>query len=215
MSLTLFDIVAIAIILVSAVLAMVRGFVREVLSVASWALAAIAAIYLHEALRDVIQPYIENETLALIISIAVIFIVVLVVVSYITIKIADFVIDSRIGGFDRFFGFIFGAVRGLLLIVVAFAFFVWLVEDQPEWIANAETRPLLVNLSERLVVVLPDDVEAELLAKLRGEEISIGEESEAEVDPFDGRFPADEGGLIDPNRDGIEQVIIGNDAAAP
>lgn len=218
MSLTLFDIIVIAIVLISSVLAMVRGFVREILSVASWLLAALAAIYLHEPLRNVIQPYIENENLALIVSVAVIFIVVLVVVSYITMRVADYVIDSRIGGFDRLFGFLFGLVRGLLLVVVAFAFFVWLVEDQPEWIANAETKPLLTDLAERLAAVLPEDIEGDLLAKLRGESVP----ADLEPDPFEGRFddaPAAEEEEPAPalNGDPVEQIIInrgGEDAGA-
>lgn len=204
MSLTLFDIAVIVIVLISAVLAMVRGFVREILSVASWLLAAIAAIYLHEPLRNLIEPYIENETLALIVSVAVIFIVVLVVVSYITIRIADYVIDSRIGGFDRLFGFLFGLARGLLLVVVAFAFFVWLVDDQPEWIANAETRPLLTDLSEQLAAVLPDDIEADLLARLRGEE----PEPQTLDAPAEGQIQ-DEAPLGEADRDGLEQLING------
>lgn len=204
MSLTLFDIAVIVIVLISALLAMVRGFVREILSVASWLLAAIAAIYLHEPLRNLIQPYIENETLALIISVAVIFIVVLVVVSYITIRVADYVIDSRIGGLDRLFGFLFGLARGLLLVVVAFAFFVWLVDDQPDWIANAETKPLLTDLSEQLAAVLPDDIEADLLARLRGEE----PEPQTLDTPAEGQI-LEEAAPGEADRDGLEQLING------
>ena len=129
MSVTLLDVVAIGIILISAVLAMVRGFVREVLSIASWLIAAVAAYYLYAPLQDVIQPYVDNETLATIIAVVVVFIVVLVIVTYITMKIADLVVDSRIGSMDRMFGFLFGAARGLLVVVVAFAGFIWLVED--------------------------------------------------------------------------------------
>lgn len=208
MSLTLLDIIVIAIVLISAVLAMVRGFVREILSVASWLMAALAAIYLHEPLRNVINPYIENDNLALIVSVAVIFIVVLVVVSYITIRIADFVIDSRIGGFDRLFGFLFGLARGLLLVVVAFAFFVWLVEDQPDWIAEAETKPFLSNLAEQLAAVLPDDIEGDLVARLRGESAPA---AELEPDPFDGRFDdvEEEEPPADLDSDRIEQLING------
>ena len=169
MSITLLDVIAIAIILVSAVLAMVRGFVREVLSIASWLIAAVAAYYLYVPLRDVIQPYVDNETLATIIAVAVVFIVILVVVTYITMKIADLVVDSRIGSLDRIFGFLFGAARGLLVVVVAFSAFVWLVENQPDWVTNAETYSVLSNLSEQLATVLPDDIEADLVARLHGE----------------------------------------------
>ncbi len=199
MSLTPFDFAVIAVVLISAILAMVRGFVREVLSIASWLVAAVAAYYLYEPLRGLIQPYIESEQLATIVSVAVIFIVVLVIATYVTVKVADVVIDSRVGSIDRIFGFAFGAVRGALLVVVAYALFVWLVEDQPAWIAEAESQPLLVDLSERLIAVLPDDIEAELQARLRGEEVPDPTPPEP--------VPAREGGNL--NGDPLEQVING------
>lgn len=208
MSITLFDVIVITVVLVSAILAMVRGFVREVLAIASWLIAAVATFYLYEFLRDAIQPYIENETLATIISVAVIFIIVLVIVTYLTMKLADVVIDSRIGSFDRLFGFVFGALRGLLLIVVAYVLFDWLVEEQPAWIADAETRPIVADLSDRLIEVLPQDVEDWLLNRRPGEETPA-------TDEIGDLFPGnDEGAAVgDPDRDRLEQVINAN--AAP
>ena len=209
MSITLFDVIVIAVVLISAVLAMVRGFVREVLAIASWLIAAIATFYLYELLRDVIQPYVENETLATIISVAVIFIIVLVIITYITMKVADIVIDSRVGSIDRLFGFIFGALRGLLLIVVAYVLFDWFVEEQPAWIENAETRPLVADLSERLIEILPQDVEDWLLNRQPTDETPPAEES------IGGLFPGDDeaAAVGDPDRDRLEQVINAN--AAP
>lgn len=204
MSLTPFDFVVVAVILISAILAMVRGFVREVLSIASWLIAAVAAYYLYEPFRGVIEPYIENEQLATIVSVAVIFIIVLVITTYVTMKVADVVIDSRVGSIDRIFGFAFGAIRGVLLVVVAFALFVWLVDDQPAWIADAEAQPMLVDLSERLIAVLPDDIEAELQARLRGEEVPEPQE------PVGAEPAAGEAGNLDDDR--IEQIINGNGA---
>ncbi len=70
-------------------------------------------------------------------SAAVIFIIALIVVTLITMRIADFIIDSRIGALDRTLGFLFGAARGILLVVVAMLFFNWLVgRQQPEWVAE-------------------------------------------------------------------------------
>lgn len=165
MSFTLFDFIVIVVVLISAVLAMVRGFVREVLSILSWVVAAVAAYFLYEPLLNLINPSpIEDVTLATIVSVAVIFIVVLIIATYITMKIADFVIDSRIGAIDRLLGFVFGVLRGVLLAVIAFAFFTWLVplNVQPSWIRDAQSTPLLADLRDRLISVLPDDIQATL-----------------------------------------------------
>jgi membrane protein required for colicin V production len=168
MPITVLDVVVIVVVLISAILAMVRGFVREVLSVASWAAAAAAAYFLYKPIVPLVKPYIENETVAIIVAAAAIFFIALIVASYITMKISDFVIDSRVGALDRAFGFLFGAARGLLLVVIALLFFGWLVQHPPTWIANARSKPILDNLGERLMAALPQDFEAAINKRLHG-----------------------------------------------
>ena len=103
-----------------------------------------------------VQPYFDSKTVATIVSAAAIFFVALIVASYITMKISDFVIDSRVGAVDRALGFVFGAVRGLLLMIVALWFFNFLVKPPPAWIANAQT-PTRCSSSggDQLIALLP------------------------------------------------------------
>ncbi|CAN5178997.1 CvpA family protein [soil metagenome] len=157
------DIIVVVVVLISAVLAMVRGFVREVLSVAAWVAAVAAAYFLHGYLLPFAQQYFASNTVATIVSAAAIFFVTLIVASFLTMKIADVVIDSRVGALDRARGFLFGAARGLLLIVIAMAFFTWLVDNkQPSWVANAKSKDVLLALGDRLMRALPDDIEAKI-----------------------------------------------------
>lgn len=161
MTVTLLDAILIAIMLVSGLLAMVRGFSREILSVLSWVAAAAAAYLFYERLTPFMANYISNEKIAMVASAAAIFFGTLIVVSFITLKIADFIIDSRIGAIDRTLGFLFGAARGLLLVVVAMVFFNWLTPpqsgNQPTWVAEARSKPFLDDLGNRLIGALPDD----------------------------------------------------------
>jgi membrane protein required for colicin V production len=122
MPITIFDGIVIGVVLFSAVLAMVRGFSREVLSIASWAGSVAAAYYLYPVLVPYVKNYTSDDRIALAGSAGIIFIVALIVISFITSRIADFIIDSRIGALDRTLGFLFGAARGLLLLIVAVAF---------------------------------------------------------------------------------------------
>ncbi|WP_150525775.1 CvpA family protein [Roseibium sediminis] len=170
MPITLLDGILLAIMLVSAVLAMIRGFVREVLSIASWVAAAIAAYLLYDQVLPIAKQYINHPMVALGASVAAVFLVTLIIVSYITMRISDFVLDSRIGALDRTLGFLFGAARGLLLVVVAMMFFNWFVvpEQQPNWILQAKSRPILLSVGERLVSILPEDPEKEILDRIRG-----------------------------------------------
>lgn len=200
MPLTILDLIVIVVVLVSATLAMVRGFVREVLSVASWLAAVAAAYLLYKPLVPVVKPYIESTTVATIIAAAVIFFIALIVASYITTKISDFVIDSRVGALDRGLGFLFGAARGILLLVIALLFFSWLVQTPPSWVANARSRPLLTDLGDKLMAALPDDVEAALLKRFRN---NNGEPPASGTDAA----PADESGAANPPAD----TTYGND----
>ena len=181
MPITLLDGIVLAVTLFSAVLAMVRGFSREVLAVASWVAAAAAAYFFYPALVPFAQKYTGSDKIAMIGSAAVIFLITLIVVSYITMRIADFIIDSRVGALDRTLGFVFGAARGILLVVVAMLFFNWLVAapQQPDWVANAKSKPMLDTLGARLVAMLPEDADAEILNRLKG---LSGEEEAPSVD---------------------------------
>lgn len=182
MPITLLDGILIGITLFSAVLAMVRGFSREVLSVASWVAAAFAAYYFYPLLLPYAQDYTTSTTVAMIGSAALIFLVALIIVSFITMKIADFIIDSRVGALDRTLGFVFGAARGLLLVVVGMLFFNWLVQDperQPTWVVEAKSKPLLDQLGTQLVNMLPDNADALILDGIRGDDV----EAEAGAPP--------------------------------
>ena len=179
MPITLLDGILIAVAVVSGLLAMVRGFTREVLSIAAWFAAAVAAFMFYGALTPTVQNYISNDLLATVVAAAAIFLVTLVIVTWITMRIADFIIDSRIGPLDRTLGFLFGVARGGLLMVVAMLFFNFLVSDpadQPGWVVNAKSRPLLENIGEELKAILPDDPEAAIRDRFAEpqEEASLG-----------------------------------------
>jgi membrane protein required for colicin V production len=106
-----------------------------------------------------LTPYIHKEVIAQAAAAALVFFVMLIVVSLFTVRLSDVILDSKIGALDRSLGFVFGVARGFLLAVVAFAIFNWLVSEkqQPEWVKNARTRPVLTETADRIVALLPTD----------------------------------------------------------
>ena len=153
------DLAVLGIVLVSALLSMMRGFTREVLAIASWIAAAAAAYYFYPLVMPYLTPYIHKEIIAQAAAAAIVFFVTLIIVSLFTVRMSDAILDSRIGPLDRSLGFVFGVARGFLLAVVAFAIFNWLVSEkqQPEWVKNARTRPVLTETAVRIVALLPSD----------------------------------------------------------
>ncbi len=200
MPITLLDGILLAIMLISGVLAMIRGFVREVLSIASWVAAFAAAWLLYETITPFVLQYISNKTLATFVAGGAVFLVTLILVSYITMRISDFVLDSRIGALDRTLGFVFGAARGFLLVVVALIFFNWFVAAprQPAWIVEAKSHPLLQSAGDSVIAALPSDLEKFIL-----ELISNGRASKNR----NGAVPSDEEARYSPSeRRGLDQL---------
>lgn len=170
MPITLLDILLLVVMLVSGLLAMIRGFMREVLSIAAWGIAAVAAVIFSGRLVPLVKSYVSlGDTAVNVIAAAAVFLVVLLIVSIITVRISDMILDSRVGALDRTLGFLFGLGRGLIIVVVAFLFFAWLVppKAQPVWVQNAKSKVVLQSTGQWLMSMLPDDPESTILKRLK------------------------------------------------
>ena len=161
MPITWLDFLLLGVMLISGLLAMIRGFMREILSIAAWAAAAVATILLYNRLLPIAKANIPSDMLATGAVIGGVFLITLLMVSIITVRISDMILDSRIGALDRTLGFLFGLGRGLIIVVVAFLFFSWLVpgNKQPEGVRNAKSRVVLENTGEWLQALLPQDMD--------------------------------------------------------
>jgi membrane protein required for colicin V production len=159
---TTLDIILLVVMLISGLLAMIRGFMREILSIGAWGIAAIAALVLYGRLAPIVKSYANlGDTATNSVAAAIVFLVTLLLVSIITARISDLVLDSRVGALDRTLGFLFGLGRGLLLVVVAYVFFNWLVVErsQPEWVRSAKSVFVLQKTGDWLKGLLPDDLD--------------------------------------------------------
>ncbi len=163
----LLDLILFGIMLISGLLALMRGFTREVLSLVAWIAAVVAGYFatLNPQLVAFAQQYIEQEIVAKIALGGLAFLVVLIILSLISVKIADFVVDSAVGAFDRTVGFIFGLLRGLVLVAVAYLFYGWFTncDRQETWVRNAQTLPYIKSTGSVILsfvaVVSPDVAE--------------------------------------------------------
>jgi len=157
------DIAILVVLLISGFFALVRGFVREVLSVAGWIGAALATAYLFEPARPFARELIPSALLADIATGAVIFVLTLVLISILSHLIAERVRGSMIGPVDRSLGFVFGIARGAVLCCAAFLLFAWLVptEDRPGVVTSARALPLLERGGELLLNILPESARQE------------------------------------------------------
>lgn len=124
---TIIDGVVALIIVLSALLAYSRGFVREAMAIAGWIAAAVVAFIFSPKVEPLIKevPVLgefiaDSCELSIIVSFAAVFAVALIVVSFFTPLFSSLVQRSALGGIDQGIGFLFGVARGILLVAIAF-----------------------------------------------------------------------------------------------
>jgi membrane protein required for colicin V production len=131
-------------------------------------------MYLYQ--KQIARDLIDDPNVADVATVVVTFIVALIVLHLVTMRIADFVGESRIGPLDRTLGFVFGVLRGILIAIVVVIFGTWLLgasasnnyEDLPPWARESKSLPVLDNWGRSLVAILPDDLEAQVTQILQG-----------------------------------------------
>ena len=214
MPITWLDIIVLIFTLISALLAMARGFTREILSILSWVIAALAALWLFPRYQEQAREMLSGspKLLADILLVFGIFLITLIIATFITIRLADKILDSRIGALDRSFGFLFGVARGLIIVVIAYLFFTWLVPEsgQPEWVRQAKSRAMLDYTGEAIRRLLPEDPGA-ALSKIKPPGDTDTEEPAVEEPPAEGESKNEDStrqlGYKRTERQGLDQLM--------
>lgn len=172
------DLAVAAVLLVSALMAFARGFVREVLSVAAWIGAALITIYAFPYVQPLAESKISNKLTADVAGIAGTFLLSLILLSMVSHRLSRNVRDSALSAIDRSLGFAFGVARGAILVSLAYMFAIWLwtnPADQPVWLQGAKSRPALARGAQALMALVPNSVRsgAEKEALDRAGEIDV------------------------------------------
>lgn len=159
LNITAVDVVVAVVLLGSAGFAFLRGFVQEVLSITSWVGAVFAALYGFPLARPLFREHIPSAMVADIAAGAALFLVTLLILSILTKRVSDSVRRSALNSVDSSLGFVFGLARGFVLVALAYMSAAWLFdspEQQPDWLAQARTRPWLMRGADFLQGLAPE-----------------------------------------------------------
>ncbi len=154
------DIAVVIVVLISGVLAFLRGFVREALGIAAWIGAAFIAMQVQPLTMGLAMDLIGMEVIAKYGSWVVIFLIALIILSIVSGAVANMIKDTSLNALDRSLGFVFGLARGGLLIAVVYFLGAQLMNKNappPEWLAQAKTYPLIVRGADIVSVFVPRD----------------------------------------------------------
>ncbi len=165
MDFTIVDGVVALVIVLSAILAYSRGFVRESLSIAGWVVAAVAAFFLAPRAQPlikeipVLKDFLDGCELSIIASFAVVFAIALVIVSIFTPLFSSAVQRSALGGLDQGLGFLFGVARGLLLVAIALVIYDRVVLNEPlAMVDDSRTNQIFARVQDSLNESIPENV---------------------------------------------------------
>lgn len=156
------DLAVIIILLLSGVLAFMRGFVHEVLSVAAWIGGILAVVCGVPQFRHITNEFIPNDLIADIVTGVIIFLVVLVILSILTKMLSKSIQASALNNLDRSLGFVFGLLRGAVFFAAALLILDWVVDtgERPSWVRSAKTLPVIQGTADFMRNLAPESFKA-------------------------------------------------------
>jgi membrane protein required for colicin V production len=153
------DIGVIVVIVLSAMFAFARGFVREALSIVAWVGAAAITVYGFVPVLAIVDPLVKNPLLSQLIAGFGLFVGSLIVLTIITSFLARMVRASALSPIDRTLGFIFGLARGVLIVCLAYLLLDFVQpSERPAWIRDAKSAPYLHQGADMLRQFLPEQL---------------------------------------------------------
>lgn len=157
------DAVIIGLIVISAYLAMVRGLMRELLALLSWVVAFVAAFSLAPSVKPLLptdpgfQVFLSNCEMMLLVSFVLVFGLSLIVTGAAFWMLSGPTTNSKIGLADQTLGFIYGALRGLVLVAVVYIGYQQIAQSYPEYnfVDSAFTISIVQDAANVLANLLP------------------------------------------------------------
>ncbi|MXO58835.1 CvpA family protein [Altererythrobacter salegens] len=157
-----FDIIVLVIVGVAAIGGFTRGFLQEVLSLLAWVLAVFAIRYLHTDMTAFLFDYLGSPTSAAVLAFALLLLIPYAAMKVIAGNIGKASRGSVIGPIDRVLGFGFGAIKGVIIVIIAFSLVVlgydtvWGPTGRPLWIKEARTYTFVNAASEAMVQLIQE-----------------------------------------------------------
>lgn len=169
-----FDMIVIALVVMSGLLAYFRGFIRELLSIAAWVGAVLAGFYGYGYLSPHLEQYVGEPEVADVTAGVGIALVTLIFLSVVASKASSMVQDSHAGSVDRALGFVFGLLRGVLILSIVYLVTTqWMKqkdEDLPGFVQESRSLLFAKVGADFVIKVLPEEIRKK--ANLAAEEAS-------------------------------------------
>lgn len=163
MSLIWPDYIIIVIIAVSAVISLIRGFVRETLALVGWILSIWVSLLYMNAMATFLKPYLTlPPSIMALVSFAILFVVTLILAALVSNLVANLVDKTGLSGTDRAIGMLFGIARGILIVGVLVLLAGFTLIPQDPWWKESVFIPHFQQLAVMMKEFLPPDIASKL-----------------------------------------------------
>lgn len=154
------DILIIAIIALSAIISLIRGFVQEALSLATWIAAFTLAWFFFRPLAVELEPWIDVQSIRLGVAYAIILLLVLILGGVVNHFMKVLVDTTGLSGTDRLIGIFFGVARGAVVVAILVLLAGLTPFPNDNWWQASRLIPYFQDMALWLKSFLPDDIAA-------------------------------------------------------
>jgi uncharacterized membrane protein required for colicin V production len=154
-----FDLAFLVVIGLSAIMGLVRGITKEILSLVSWVGAVVMSYILFPLTQHIARTHITNPMLADGVTILAIFLIFLIVLTLVSHFFSSMIRQSALSGVDRSLGFGYGILRAFIVLFI-FELVIsclWLRAEHPDMIKEARFANFMYKGSDILYTVLPSN----------------------------------------------------------
>ena len=175
LGISIFDIGVIGVVLLGGIIGLITGFIRGGLFAASWYAAILVTLHGFKFVQPYARQYISNEWPGDLIGAAALFLAALIVFHIVGHLFSSWIRGSRLNALDRSIGLLAGFAGSAIIVAGAYLVVVGAtpLAEQPSWIRDARTRPMVEIAALLLQDFLPADIQQRL------GRFSIGDQSGA------------------------------------
>lgn len=161
------DIIIIFIVFLSFVFGWARGITKEILSVAAWIGGIYLSIVLFPYTKEFARSYISHGLIADFVTACALFILFLTTISLFNYFCSNFIKKSVLNITDKALGGVFGIVRGIIIVAILDLTIAQFMPNQtPNWLQESRLRPTVTNISDFVILILPNNIQTKLLSHI-------------------------------------------------
>ena len=151
------DLVILGVIALSALISLIRGFVKESISLITWIVAGVLAFRYFSPMADLLEPYITSPTVRGIAGFAILFVITLIAGAIVNFIMSQLVSKTGLSGTDKALGVVFGAARGVLIVTMVVLLASLTPMPEAGWWQDSAMVGFFQQLAEWVKGIIPAD----------------------------------------------------------